>query len=71
MDMAMSSGDGSSPPKSLNLSRPVTSPVVSVPVGTSLLSTLRYVSGFSGEESLQGGMQSIRERGALGDVQRA
>ena len=49
----MSSGEGSKPPKSLNLSRLVTSPVVSVSVGRSPLSTLRYVSGFSGEESLQ------------------
>ena len=60
IEMAMSSGDGSSPPRSLNLSKPVTSPVVSVPVEISLLSTLRYVSGFSGEESLQSGMQRVR-----------
>ena len=52
MAMATSSGDGSRPPKSLALSMPVTRPVVSASVGRPLLSTLRYVSGFSGEESL-------------------
>ena len=53
MAMATSSGDGSRPPKSLALSMPVTRPVVSASVGRPLLSTLRYVSGLSGEESLQ------------------
>lgn len=58
--MAMSSGDGSKPPRSLNLSWPVTSPVVAVSVGRLPLSTLRYVSGFSGEESLQGRLSCVR-----------
>ena len=59
IEMAISSGDGSKP-KSLILFMPVTSPVVSVLVGRLPLSTLRYVSGFSGEESLQGKLFSVR-----------